>query len=105
MFPCIAIPLFIEPETDHLINIVVPVIATHWKSVAANLQFDDSRIDSIKEGNKSPQDCCRDLLTEWVDNTSNGTWTTLLSAVKQIDDLSETACDEIKGHLSHLRMT
>ena len=103
--PCIATPLFTEPEADHLINIVAPVIATHWESVAVNLQLDDSRINSIKDGNEDPQDCCREVLTEWADNTRDGTWITILSAVKQIDDLSEKACDEIRGQLSDLRTT
>ena len=99
--PCIAT----EPEVDHLINIVAPVVATHWESVAINLQLDDSRINSIKDGNEDPQDCCHEVLTEWADNTRDGTWITLLSAVKQIDDLSEKACDEIRGQLSDLRTT
>ena len=83
---------------------MVPVVATHWESVAIYLQLDDSRINSIKDGNEDPQDCCCKVLTEWANNTRDGTWTTLLSAVKQIDDLSETTCDEIKRQLLDLRM-
>ena len=85
---------------------MVPVVATHWESVAVNLQLDDSKINSIKDGsrNEDPQDCCREVLTEWANNSKDGTWTTLLRAIKQINDLSEIACDEIKRQLLDLRM-
>ena len=93
----------IGPETDHLINIVAPVIATQWKHVAVNLEFNESRINAIRQqGNEIPEDCCRELLIHWVGTTTDGTWTTLLNAVKQVGDLSE-AYDEIKQNVLDLR--
>lgn len=93
----------VEPETTHLTNIVVPIIASQWESVAVNLQLEDFRINVIKEqGNENSQDCCRQLLTEWADTTADGTWETLLNAVKHVDN---SACDEIRQHLSNLKIT
>ena len=95
---------FTEPETDHMIDIVVPKIALHWESVAVNLQLGNSRINVIKQqGNEDPHACCCDLLTEWVGSTTDGTWTTLLNAVKEVNGLSE-AYDEIKQQVLELRM-
>lgn len=96
---------FIGPETDHLVNIVAPVIATQWELVAANLDFNKSRINAIKQqGIESPEDCCREVLIHWVGTTTDGTWTTLLNAVKQVGDSSE-AYDKIKQNVLDLRTT
>ena len=84
---------------------MVPEIATQWESVAVNLQLSDSRINVIKEeGNKIPDNCCREVLIQWIGTTTDGTWTTLLDAVKQVDDLSE-AHDKIKQNVLDLGMT
>ena len=86
----------------HLINIVVPKIAAHWKDVAFNLDFSISTVQIIsKKFLNEPVSCCKELFEQWL-NSSEGTqpkiWSTLLMSLKQMSDL-QAATEEIEKEL------
>ena len=86
----------------HLINIVVPRVAAHWSDVAYNLDFSIPTVQIIsKKFQNDPVSCCKGLFEEWL-NSSKGTqpkiWSTLLTSLKQIEDL-QAATEEIEKEL------
>jgi len=89
----------IEPATEHLLKLVAPKIATHWDTVAYNLQLDSSSVRSIaKRRNSVPFDCAHDMLIEWQNNSTECSWEILLDAVRQVDSLQD-ACTELLSEL------
>ena len=87
----------------YLVNAVLPKIAANWKLVAINLEFDNPAIEIIQQrGMKDPEDCCQEMLTDWV-NTDHGigpkTWDTFLHALKSNRKLIN-ACSEIEEELN-----
>ena len=94
---------FLVPAMKYLIEKVIPRVAADWKQVAFMLEFDISRVNIIKQkGRGDPESCCYELLCEWL-NTDYGikpkSWTTLLTALKQIKKLTSVT-DEIEKHLA-----
>jgi len=80
-------------------KIVIPKIASEWKIVAIQLDYDISTINLIAEtGKEDPIECCTELFTNWL-TTDNGiapkTWSTLINTFQDIDHLSRVA-KEIK---------
>ena len=93
----------IEPDMKQMVNIVLPKIATNWKLVAINLEFENSTIEIIQKRYKDdPEDCCLEMLTDWVTKDHGvgpKTWATLLCALKNIRKLTN-ACNEIEKELN-----
>ena len=74
-----------------LIEFVIPKIQTEWEDVAFALEYEIQTVNSIKDKHhEDPRKCCKELLKDWL-ATGNGkspkTWSTLLDALKRLDDL------------------
>lgn len=82
----------IEPKMKHLNNVVIPRIAAHWKKVADELEFEVWKIQTIeKKCLKDPEDCCDELLREWLSSglgLQPKTWSTLINALKEVHQLT-----------------
>ena len=85
-----------------LLTIVVPRIAAEWDKVAYFLEFNISSIKIIRQQYWNvPKECCYHLLEEWISTDEGVTpknWTTLLSVLKQIKELTNV-CSEIEKDL------
>jgi len=91
-----------EPVLEHLFTLVVPRIATHWRTIAPNLQLDSSSINAIAQReNNIAFKCCREMLTEWHGRPHESTWEMLLDAVRQDDNLQDV-CNEIEREVIQL---
>lgn len=82
---------------------VIPRVAAEWKQLAYMLEFDISRVNIIRQKERDdPEACCCELLCEWL-STDHGvgpkTWTTLLTALKQIKKLTSVS-NEIEKDLA-----
>jgi len=81
---------------------VIPRIAAEWDKVAHYLDFPISSIKIIQRQYKdNPKDCCHHLLEDWISTSQGATpknWTTLLSVLKQITELT-SVCNEIEKEL------
>ena len=91
-----------EPTMKQLLTSVVPRIAAEWDKVAHYLEFTIPSIKIIRRQYKDdPKECCYHLLEEWI-GTDQGVipknWTTLLSVLKQIKELT-SVCNEIEKDL------
>ena len=82
-------------------SIVIPKIMNEWEYIANALYYDLPIIKVIKEGrNGHPKLCCYEFFKDWL-MTKHGTragpkvWSTLVDAMKQIDEISNDTIEEI----------
>ena len=85
-----------------LLTSVVPRIAAEWDEVAHYLDFSIASIKIIRQQCRdNPKRCCCHLLEEWISTDQGVTpknWTTLLSVLKQIKELT-SVCNEIEKEI------
>ena len=100
----------VEPEICDLMNIVIPKIMNDWKYIAEALHYDLSIIKAIEvKGGGNPKNCCRELLEDWL-MANNGakagpkTWSTLLNALKEINEISLDITEEIIARVTQLHV-
>ena len=84
-----------------LSKIVIPRIMIYWENLAEVFRYDLVTITPIKEKHyDDPKRCCREFFIDWL-TTNNGakagpkTWSTLLDALKKVDEISTDTIDEI----------
>ena len=79
----------IDPKVkDLLIMGVVSQLAAKWKTVAYLLDYDTSKINIIKASKDDPENCCQELLRDWVEDKNDDapkTWFTLLNTIAEDD--------------------
>ena len=91
----------VEPELFDLTKIVIPKIMHVWEYIAEALRYDFAIIRAIKakEGD-DPKKCCREFFRDWL-TTNNGAkagpkaWSTLLDALKKVDDIPTDITEDI----------
>ena len=94
-----------EPEIYDLNEFVIPKIQAEWEDIAFALCYKIHAVKAIKvKHREDPRKCCRELLQDWL-TTENGrspkTWSTLLSALRKVNELASVTC-EIEKDLSKL---
>ena len=82
-------------------KIVIPRIMNEWQYLAKALCFDVPIIMAIKEKERGdPKSCCREFFREWL-STYQGAkagqkiWSTLLDALKKVDEIPDSITQEI----------
>ena len=92
------------PQIDQLDRIVVPRIATYWRAVGNHLKTDPSVLEQInKDGSGDLTETCKRTLQHWLDQDKKASWTTLLSALEQLQ-LTQ-AFREIQNEIAELPMS
>jgi len=93
---------FSEPDMWNLIKIVIPKVKASWEDVAYSMGYDVYFVEATKEDFSNLDKRCRKVFTDWL-TTSHGptpkTWQTLLSKLKDVDDL-KAAVESIDKELS-----
>ena len=91
-----------------LTKIVIPKIMTKWEYVAEALHYDLSIIEAIKvKERENPKQCCREFFKDWL-MTNNGAmagpkvWSTLLDALKKVDEISVDIIEDITAQVERL---
>ena len=92
-----------------LTKIVIPKIMNEWEYIAEALHYDLATIKAIKyKERENPKKCCRELFIDWL-TTNNGTeagpkvWSTLLYALKQVNEISTDIIKDIITKLKQLK--
>ena len=92
----------------YLTKIVIPKIMNKWEYIADALHYDLARIIAIREKNhEDPKKCCRELFEDWL-MTNNGAkagrkvWSTLLDALKNVDEISVDIIEDICAQVEQL---
>ena len=79
-----------EPDMWNLIKIVVPKVKASWDHVAYSMGYDVYFVKATKKDFSTLDERCEQVFTDWL-TTSHGptpkTWETLLSKLKNVDDL------------------
>ena len=93
----------------HLSKIVIPKIMNQWEYIAEALYYDLPVIEAIKKkGKEDPKECCRELFKDWL-TTNNGAeagpkvWSTLLDALKVVDEISADITEDITEKVKQLK--
>jgi len=93
-----------EPDMWNVIKIVIPKVKASWEDVAYSMGYDVYFVKATREGFNSLEKRCRQVFTDWL-MTSHGpapkTWHTLLSKLKDVDDLT-AAVESIEKELTEL---
>ena len=90
-----------------LTKIVIPKVMNKWEYIAEALRYDIADIEAIKHNQQGiVKKCCREFLKDWL--TSNrGTgpkvWSTLLDALKEVDDISDETVQKITAQVKQLK--
>ena len=91
----------------HVMRVVVPKIAGHWKEVAFNLHYDVTRVRIIQEQCRDdPEQCSCELFMYWLQSSEGmgpRSWETLMSVFKDIPKLTAVS-ESIERELIELLM-
>ena len=90
-------------------KIVIPKIMNQWEYIAEALHYDLTIIEAIKskEG-RDPKKCCREFFKDWL-MTNNGAkagpkvWSTLLGALKEVDEIGTGITENIIAKVKHIK--
>ena len=101
--------LCVEPYMIELIKIVTPRIMSQWKYVAYALYYDVATVEAIKQkGREGPKQCCQEFFEDWL-TTKNGNragpkvWSTLIGALKEVDEIATDIVDDIVKEVLQLK--
>ena len=89
-------------------KIVIPKIMNEWEDIADALRYDLATIKAIKDKEHGdPKKCCREFFRDWL-MTNNGAkagpkvWSTLLDALKNVDEISADITEDIIAEVKQL---
>ena len=89
----------------HVMRVVVPKIAGHWKAVAFNLHYDVTRVRTIQEQCRDdPEQCTCEMFMYWLQSSEGlgpRSWETILSALKETTKLRAVS-ESIESELIEL---
>ena len=81
---------------------------TKWEDIAEALHYDLSMVEAIKVKEcENPRQCCREFFKDWL-MTNNGAragpkvWSTLLDALKKVDEISVDIIEDITARVKQL---
>ena len=84
-----------RPELSDLYKHVVRKYAHKWRYLGAFLHFKQAELDIIFSNFRNDSmECCRTLLSKWLQKNTDASWDQLFSA---IDDLPELAYQGSEG--------
>ena len=74
-----------RPTLRDVCKYVVPKYAHEWKYLGALLDFDQAELDIIlTDSHHISKDCCRMLLSTWLERNSVASWDQLLLAIDNL---------------------
>ena len=92
-----------------LTKIVIPNIMNEWEYITEALHYDLAIIKSIKDKEREdPKKCCQELFKDWL-MTNNGAkagpkvWTTLVHALKEVDEISADITEDIIAKVKQVK--
>ena len=81
-----------RPALRDVYKYVVPEYAHNWRYLGASLHFDHAEMEIIfSDFRNDSKECCRYLLSRWLEKNPGAIWDWLLSA---IDDLPQPLLPE-----------
>ena len=94
-----------------LMKIVIPRIMNEWEYIAHALHYDLATIKSIREKKREdPKKCCEEFFMDWL-TTNNGAkfgpkvWSTLLDALKEVNEISSEIIEDITTKVKQINLS
>ena len=79
-----------RPELRDVYRYVVPEYAHKWRYLGALLNFKQAELDIIFSNFRNDaEECCRSLLSRWLEKNPVASWNVLLSAINDLPPLPE----------------
>ena len=74
-----------RPTLREVYRYVVPQHAHKWKQLGAQLCFNQAELDIIFSNfHNDSEECCRNLMSRWLNKNSEATWYQLLTAIDNL---------------------
>ena len=73
-----------KPTMVYIQRLVIPSYAKHWKQIGTELQLDDHSLDNIEANSRKVEQCCREMITQWLAVDTTATWMKLLNAIDEV---------------------
>ena len=78
---------------------VVPKYAHEWRYLGALLKFEQAELEIIfSDYRNDSKECCRSLLSQWLNKHHDASWNQLFSAINDIPSLSGPTLQGIHMH-------
>ena len=88
----------IENERPTLCDVyryVVPNYAHKWRYLGALLHFNQAELNIIFSNFRNDsEECCRSLLSRWLEKTANASWNQLFAAIDELSSLPYQGMNE-----------
>ena len=80
---------------------VVPEYAHEWKYLGILLKFEKAELDIIfSDYRNDSKECCRNLLSQWLEKHHDASWDQLFLAINDISSLSGLASQGIQMYIA-----
>ena len=78
-----------RPELRDVYKYVIPEYAHRWGDLGVLLYFKQAELEIIFRDFHNSKECCKRLLSAWLEKSPNATWDQLFSAIDDLLPLSE----------------
>ena len=79
---------------------VIPEYAHGWRDLGVLLHFKQAELEIIfRDFRNDSKECCKRLLSRWLEKSPNATWDQLFSAIDDLPPLSEVAFQGVNKFL------
>ena len=75
-----------QPTHGLLLKTVVPLYASHWKTIGLLLSIRSLDLRIIELSASDEENCLYRVLSKWLEKTRNATWKTIIAIVDHIED-------------------
>jgi len=80
-----------EADMWKLKKFVIPKVMAEWKDLAYCMRYELEEVEAFRKGSKDLQECCENLLADWLTTSHDPkpkTYKRLLKYIKKIDKLT-----------------
>ena len=86
-----------RPQLKDIENSVVIKCAPNWKQLGRNLNISEDLLNIIEKNYPRCEDCCSQMLNDWLDSETDASWGILLTAVDKAQSTLNTLPDTGKN--------
>ena len=92
---CIIITGNKRPQLKDINDYVVIKCAANWEQLGKNLNINECLLSNIKKDCPRCEDCCSQMLNDWLDSTPNASWGMLLNAIDKVQSTLTNAVENL----------
>ena len=101
MHACYMVHIYLgneKPQLKDLYDYVAVHYATNWKRLGRNLNIGENLLQMIeKDYPHNCEECCSQMLNNWLELTPDATWGILVEAVDKVQSMQGIIPEEFAG--------